>query len=406
MLEKANNRPFYMWVIAAFFYLYELVLRVSPSVMTGELVDTFGGTSTILGLLVSFYYYAYTPLQIPCGLILDRLGIRNLLGLSCLICAMGSILFGATNNLHIAQFGRFLVGAGSACAFITCLQIASTFFDKKYFVLLAGITNMMGTLGGLFGGMPVAKAVQVWGWQKTTYGLAFGGLVLCILTFFVFPRDTPKQKESSLIKDLLVIIKNQQIILPGIIASFMYLPVSAFAELWAVPYFKAKFALNDIIASSASAATFVGVAIGSVLMACLANKINSYTRTLKISIIFTILLFGLLLNISNFAISLFIVFLIGFFTGAQPICFTCAKNKASPELSGTTLAITNCIVMLMGCIFQPLLGLLLDMFWTNKLSPQGTRIYDVSCYNKAIVVIPIALIVAYIVSLFMKEDEN
>ena len=63
------------WMIfgtAAAFYLYEYVLRVSPSVMTHDLMLDFGVTSTALGVLVSFYYYSYVALQIPCGVIVDE----------------------------------------------------------------------------------------------------------------------------------------------------------------------------------------------------------------------------------------------------------------------------------------------------------------------------------------------
>ena len=408
MTDRPTRRAWYVFGIATLFYLYELVLRVSPSVMTSELLSTFGGTSTMLGILVSFYYYSYTAMQLPCGIILDRLGTRNLLALSCLFCSIGSVLFAVTNNLHISQIGRLLVGMGSACAFISCLQIASNMFPKHYFVLLAGITNMMGTLGGLFGGMPVAKAVQVYGWQNTTYALASGGAILCILTMLIFPKEektTKTNKISTLFKDVLKLIRNNQIVLSGVIASFMYLPVCAFAELWAVPYFKTKFQLDDTLASLSSAFTFLGVAIGSILMAVCANKLHGYIKTLKIAMVLNILLFFILFfGGLNFHLSLFVVFVIGLLTGAQPICFTCAKNNADPSLSGTTLAITNCIVMLIGSIFQPLLGMLLDVFWNSKTTLDGVRIYDVTCYNKAMMIIPLGLLVSYFVSLFVKEN--
>lgn len=401
------KKAWFIWFLASVFYLYELVLRVSPSVMTNELVQSFNVTATSLGILVSFYYYAYTILQLPCGVILDRLGPKTLLCFSALLCAIGSILFAATNILQIAQLGRFLVGAGSACAFISCLQIAATMFSPKYFVILGGATNMMGTLGGLLGGYPVAKAVNTFGWVKTTFILAAIGLILCALIFIFFPSDEKKQKVqngNSIIKNIFVLTKNSQILLSSMIASLMYLPVCAFAELWAVPYFMQKYDVGNEQASISSATVFLGVAIGSVLMAFIANKIRNYVKTIKLSAIFCCLLFLILLFSSlPIYLSIAILFFIGLLTGAQPICFTCAKINASPELSGTTLALTNCIVMLIGSIFQPFLGYLLDLCWNNKLDTTGNRIYDIVCYNHAILIIPIGLFIAYILSIFVKD---
>ena len=106
MLQGVTKcKAWLIWGVAALFYLYELGLRVSPSVMTEDLMVTFNATSTMLGVLVSFYYYAYTILQLPCGIILDKLGPRNLLGLSALLCVIGSVLFAGFDKIHVAQIG-------------------------------------------------------------------------------------------------------------------------------------------------------------------------------------------------------------------------------------------------------------------------------------------------------------
>src|SRR3989338_3198608 len=78
-----------IWAMAALFYLYEYVLRVSPSVMTEGLTQSFGVTSTELGVLSSFYYYAYTILQVPCGVIVDKWGPRRVITFSSILCTVG-----------------------------------------------------------------------------------------------------------------------------------------------------------------------------------------------------------------------------------------------------------------------------------------------------------------------------
>ena len=129
-------RSWMVWGAAAVYYFYEMVLRVSPSVMTGELMSEFMVTSTALGVLASCYYYAYLMLQIPGGLIVDRLGPRIVVAASALLCAVGAYLFAYAESILLAQIGRFLIGAGSACAFISCLKIASNWFLPAQFAPL------------------------------------------------------------------------------------------------------------------------------------------------------------------------------------------------------------------------------------------------------------------------------
>ena len=411
MSSEISFKSWGIWGIATIFYLYELVLRVSPSVMINDLMLTFNATSTMLGVLISFYYYSYTMLQLPCGVILDKLGPKVLLGLSALFCVFGTLLFAAFNKLYIAQIGRFLIGAGSACAFISCLQISANLFPKKYFVILAGITNMMGTFGGLLGGFPIAKAVNSIGWQNTSYLLAALGMIIVTLIFLFVPKTiatSPKMRhEESVVQSVFKLFKNSQIILCGIVAGLMYLPISAFSELWAIPFFMTKYSVNNETASLASAILFVGVAVGSLVFAIFARKIRSYMKTIKLGAFGTGMMFIVLLYFSaNLYVAFSVVFLIGLFTGTQVINFTCAKNNSQKEVAGTTIALTNCIVMLIGSIFQPALGFILDAFWNGKISESGIRIYDVSCYDHAILTLPVCLLIAFVCTLFIKETIN
>jgi predicted MFS family arabinose efflux permease len=377
--------------------------------MTDRLMESFGATSTVLGVLVSFYYYSYTILQLPCGVIVDKLGPRNLVGLSALLCVAGTSIFASAEAIHIAQVGRFMVGAGSACAFVSCLQIAANLFPKKYFVILVGITNMMGTMGGLLGGYPIAKLVNGIGWRNTMHWLAALGIIIIALVFTVIPgrsRDdtSSDKKPGSSIADIISLLKNWQVVLPSVISGFMYLTISVFAELWVVPFFIAKYDIGNELASSAAACVFIGVAIGSLVLAAYARRIKSYIKTIRMSAGLTALLFLMLIYIPfGFYASLAVVFVIGFLTGAQAINFTCAKNSSSPETAGTTVAFSNGIVMLIGAIFQPTLGVILDYFWNSTVGDGGVRIYDAACYSCAILVIPIFLIVAYALSFYLKE---
>lgn len=416
MSGKLNCKSCLIFGIAALFYLYELTLRVSPSVMTNDLMLTFNATSTVLGVLISFYYYAYTILQLPCGVILDTMGARNLLGISAILCVLGSCLFAVSGKIYLAQIGRFLVGAGSACAFISCLQIAANLFPKKYFVVLAGITNMMGTLGGLFGGAPVARAVNAFGWQNATYMLAAIGIIIVALIFVLVPQNmgehqvqekVMRETSHSVLGNISKLIRNPQVVLSGIIAGFMYLPIDAFAELWAVPFFMSKYGIGNEIAAFASAIVFIGVAIGSVAIAVFARKIGSYMKVIRLATLLTAVTFiPLIYTNCGLYVSFGIVLLIGFFTGAQPIGFTIAKESVSAEISGTTLAMTNCIVMLIGSIFQPFLGAILDFFWNGKMGETGVRFYSIDCYEKAILIIPIFLIISYLLSLFLTDTPS
>src|SRR3954470_19954672 len=90
--QKMNGTPLrktalYAWLVCglgALFYCYEYFLRISPSVMTQDLMRVYHLDAAMLGNLAAFYYYAYTPMQLPVGVLMDRFGPRRLLVFACL----------------------------------------------------------------------------------------------------------------------------------------------------------------------------------------------------------------------------------------------------------------------------------------------------------------------------------
>jgi MFS family permease len=375
--------------------------------MTNDLMCHYGITAGMLGIMISCFYYPYALLQLPCGLILDKIGPRNLIGFSVILSVVGSILFALTKHVYVAQLGRCFVGAGAACAFVSCLQIASVVFSSKYFAIFTGITNMMGTMGGLCAGFPLAMCVNAIGWQDTIFVLASIGAFIALLVFLIVPRTVTMQKKtgdySAFLSTFVKVIKNKQIILLGLVGGCMYLPISVFSELWAVPFFMTKYNVGSETASLASSVIFVGFALGSVPVAMVAKRLNGYVRTMRFSIIGVALLFIPLIYVNNVLLSFVILFLIGVLTSGEILVFVCAKNNESPQNAGTAIAFSNGILMLIGSVFQPILGVLLDVFWTGEFSEQGMRIYEISCYQMAILTLPVCLAIAYVLSLFVKE---
>ena len=142
------------WLICglgAIFYSYEYLLRIAPSVMEPALREHFDLSATGFGLLSSIYYFAYVPMQLPVGVLLDRYGPRRLLTFACLICVIGTLLFTGTTVFWIAATGRFLVGFGSAFAFVGVLKLATIWLPENRLAMVSGMTSALGAIGAMLG---------------------------------------------------------------------------------------------------------------------------------------------------------------------------------------------------------------------------------------------------------------
>ena len=127
-----------MWGCVALFYLYQFIIRVSPSVMLDDLMAYFQINATEAGTLSAIALYSYSILQIPSGILADTLGARKVVLGSIVLCIAGVSLFISTPNLLIAQFGRLLIGAGSAAAFLSVSKVSSQWFSPSKRATLLG----------------------------------------------------------------------------------------------------------------------------------------------------------------------------------------------------------------------------------------------------------------------------
>lgn len=406
-------RPWLIWGAAATFYLYEYALRASPSVMTHELMVDLDVTSTILGVLTSFYYYAYVPLQIPCGVIVDRFGPRRVVTASAVLCVVGAFLFAESHSLIMAQIGRFLLGMGSACAYLSCAKIGAEWFSHSRFAMIAGLTMMMGTLGGTFGGRPVAMLVNAYSWRTTMLILALIGVAVTIVSWIII-RDKPENsltdnysisQEAGLLEGLKEVISNPQIWLLGLYGCMMYIPLSGFAELWGVPYIMQTYNVNNEVAAMASIMVFVGMGLGSFLSAWLSDYLKSRRLVMSWAALGSLFFFLIAIYVPGIPLNgvLAMLFLMGLACGGQILYFAVAREETSHHISGTVVGFTNGLLMSSGVIFQPLLGGVLDWVWDGQMTSTGIRFYSAGVYKYAMAVIPISLLIAWIVMQFIKE---
>ena len=95
-----------------------------------------------------------------------------------------------------------------------------------------------------------------------------------------------------------------------------------------------------------------------------------------------------------------LLFLIGLCCGAYMLAYTIANELAPAESLSTCTGFTNTLAMLSAPLLQPSVGFLLDVFSSQK------DVYTLSDYQNALLIIPIALILASILSQFLPEKRG
>lgn len=397
-------------LLGAMFYLYEFVLQVSPSVMTTELMRDLNLNAASLGAMAAFYYYAYTPMQLPAGLLYDRFGPRILITAAILICASGAFFFGLTNSVALASAGRFFMGIGSAFSFIGALLLVSRWFPAHYFALLAGIVQLMSSVGAICGQVPLAAAVAKWGWRTDIRWLAFIGLILAIVVWLVVrdypPNAVQQQKDPSVapakqneLSRLRKVCGNKQTWLIALYSFAIWAPIAAFAALWGVPFLVAAYGISTAAAAALCSFIWMGIGIGSPLIGWWSERMGRRLLPLTTAAVIGVGSLLAILYIPHLPMGILyiLMFLFGLAAAGQSLAFAIVKDNNDADVTGTAIGLNNMAVVAGGAIFQPLIGIILHAHW-NGVSHAGAPVYSTADYRIALLVLPICFLGAAIIS--------
>lgn len=394
-----------LWSIAAVFYAYEFIHRVVPSILTNELRVGLSINDHQLGMIGAMYFYAYAAFQLPAGVLIDRFGAKKLLVTASAVLTLGSFIFASTSSFHVAQMSRFLIGMGSAFAFIGCLKIGAQWLTMSSFPLVIGLTNLCGTLGALSGGKPMSYLVNEFGWREMLMQLSFVGLAITlILLIFLQDKPTPSEQKGEtqpgLLTGLITVMKNPQSWIIALYGMLLVAPIAAIPEMWGVEYLKVAYEIPASQAAGITHTIFVGTAVGGPLIGWIMTHQIEEVDFMMVASLGALILLCMFLYWVNMPITnLYIVlFSFGLLTANMLLCFSLITECHPPWAQGAAIGFINMVIMAGGGLAQDRVGWLL-----NKLRAQHEGIYLLEDYHIALSVLPLCLLAAIGLTLFIKQ---
>lgn len=410
----------YPWIVCALgavFYCYEYYLRITPSVMTQDLMRTFSISAMALGNLHAYYYYAYTPMQLFVGLLLDRYGPRRLLFLACLLCAGGTYMF-ANTNIHVAEAGRFLIGFGSAFAFVGSLKLATIWLPPQRFGMVAGFILTLGMLGAMYGDVSLTSWVELYGFENTITYTGALGIVLSVILWYVIsdgdyhtsrlPSESRRDEFKQAFLGVKKLFSNPVILINGLVGCLMFLHVSILAEMWCPRFLENAHGFTNKEAAWCTSMIFIGWAVGGPLSGLISDVFRRRKLPVVIGALGGAITSGYVIlvpNLSHFTIFC-LLFLSALFCSSQILVFALARELSPPRFTATAMAFTNLIVMLGGCM-QRYVGELLDYSWkaNHGTMLSGIPVYTGANFRVALAVVPLGLLIAAILMIWVPETK-
>jgi len=344
--------------------------RVSPAALAAELTATFAVSGAALGAMAATYFYIYTVMQVPAGVLVDTLGPRRVLAAGGAIAGAGALTFGGADTAFVAAAGRLLIGLGVSVAFISVMKLNASWFSEHRFATATGLANSLAITGALAATAPLAWLITLVSWRTVFLVIGLVSIAVAVLTAMVV-RDRPPgaapsrvplaQAEQRWHHGLAEVLRNRHTwpgfwVNFGISGSYM-----SFVGLWAVPWLTQVYGMSSIAASAHASAMLLAFACSVGGMGLLSDHLQRRRPIIIVSAVFYV---GSWIAVvagvpAQWAIVVFVM--MGLSVTGFSLSWSCAKEVNRPRYSGMATSVANTGGFLAAGILQPVVGAVLDV---------------------------------------------
>jgi MFS family permease len=155
-----------VWGVALFAYVIAVLQRTSLGVAGLQAADRFDISASVLSSLAVVQIIVYAGLQIPVGVMLDRVGPKFLIATGAILMLGGQVALALAPSIGIAITGRIMVGAGDAMTFISVIRLLASWFSGAILPQLTQWTGTVGSLGQVLSAFPLSWALHNLGWSS------------------------------------------------------------------------------------------------------------------------------------------------------------------------------------------------------------------------------------------------
>ncbi len=406
--------------LLVFSYMGVFFHRMAPGVVAGDLMAAFGTTGAALGSLAAMYYYVYTAMQMPAGVLADTLGPRYSVTIGAWVGGAGSILFGLAPNFATAAVGRLLVGLGVSVVFVGLMKSNTLWFSERRYGFVSGLTLLLGNLGAIFAAAPLAATLAVFSWREVFVGAGLISLLVGLLTL-ILVRNSPEEagfpsvraqeglpphppREQHWLQDLKAVLTHRAA-WPGFWVNFGITGnLFAFAGLWGVPLMRDLHGLARGEASLYTTLALVGFAVSAFASGWLSDRMGRRRPVIIGAALASCLIWlGLILLPWGPGWSgLLLYSLLGVAAGGFVVTYAAAKEVLPPAVSGMAIALVNTGLFLGAALMQPAFGWVMDLTWDGTLV-EGVRRYGRLDYQQGLWLSSGFAVLALVASLRIRE---
>jgi MFS family permease len=315
-----------VWGLAVTFVVYLFSFQTGYSIVNPSVQKDVGLSVAQVATIAAVYTWVFAICQFFGGALLDRLGSRKVLPISIALVALGVFVFANAASYEMLLLSQVIVAIGSCTGFVGAGYVGGQWFGMAKFSFMFGLVQVGAALTSAFSQNLIELVLTQVSWRVlfNIYG------VLGILA---------------------EVARIPHVWIASIIGAAQFGVMLALGVVWA-PKLLMVHGLSQTVASFGASMLWLGLAAGSAVVPWSSDYLKNRKLPILVGGIVQLICLVALLYVPNVETTLAFIlcFVFGFANASHMLAFSAAADVVQPSQIGTSAAIVNGIMFIVGGI--------------------------------------------------------
>jgi MFS family permease len=406
-VELGSARAWLVWTLAVAFVVLYFSFQTGYAIVNPSVQKDIGLSVSQVAIVAAVYTWIFALCQFISGALLDRLGAGKIVPASIALVTIGIFIFANAQSYGMLLLSQLIIAVGACSGFVGAGYIGGQWFGMAKFSFMFGLVQFAASFFSAFNQNLLSLALTTFSWRGLFNFIGVLGVGLFILGAIFIRNPTPivRPAESftdflaSVAKGIVEIAKIPHVWVAAAFGALCFGVMLGLGVVWA-PKLLAARGFDAATANWSASLLWLGLAAGCFLVPKWSDTIKSRKVPTIIGIVVQIAALALLLYLPdlNSVAAMVLCFAFGAGNAVHMLAFSTAADVVKPSQIGTSAAIVNGIMFIVGGIMISRPGVRIGLGIDAGFEPKSFALAQYAALP-----LMVAIVVALAVAFIMRE---
>jgi MFS family permease len=358
-VERGRAQAWLVWTLAVAFVVYYFSFQTGYAIVNPNVQKDVGLSVSQVATVAAMYTWVFALCQFLSGPLLDRLGAGKIIPASIALVTVGIFLFANARSLEALLLSQLIIAIGACSGFVGAGYIGGQWFGMAQFSFMFALVQFATAFFSAFNQNLLALALTSFSWRELFNAIGFFGIALFILGAMFISNPTPIARPSESVAGflrgvadaILEVVKIPHVWIASAFGALSFGVMLGLGIVWA-PKLLIVRGFDQATANWSASLLWLGLSAGCFVLPRWSDVLRQRKLPIIVGTAVQVAALALLLYLPSMsafvAMALCLVF--GFGNAAHMLAFSTAADVVRPERIGTSAAIVNGTMFLVGGI--------------------------------------------------------